>query len=164
MELLSSSLTAAMELMDSLTFETCFWLSWFNSQTLLILSAMEASELIVLVELCTLFCEAVFIFSTKELMLCVSFCVSPASSLISFATTAKLLPASPARAASTEAFSASRFVCRDILSIPAMTVIKLSITSTSSSISCCISRETAIVWLESSLMFVSSPCPASIFL
>ena len=33
-----------MELMDSLTFETCFWLSWFNSQTLLILSAMEASN------------------------------------------------------------------------------------------------------------------------
>jgi hypothetical protein len=44
----------------------------------------------------------------------VAFAVSCASSLTSFATTAKPLPASPARAASIVAFSASRFVCSAI--------------------------------------------------
>ena len=44
----------------------------------------------------------------------VAFAVSCASSFTSLATTAKPLPASPARAASMVAFSASRFVCSAI--------------------------------------------------
>jgi hypothetical protein len=40
--------------------------------------------------------------------------VCPASALTSEATTAKPRPASPARAASIVAFSASRFVCSEI--------------------------------------------------
>jgi hypothetical protein len=51
----------------------------------------------------------------------VAFAVSFASSLTSFATTAKPLPASPARAASIVALSASRFVCWAIDVITLMT-------------------------------------------
>jgi hypothetical protein len=47
--------------------------------------------------------------------------VCPASSLISFATTAKPLPAAPALAASMVAFSASRFVCAEMAEIVCVT-------------------------------------------
>ena len=50
---------------------------------------------------------ALFIFPVAE-------AVSLARSLISFATTAKPLPASPALAASMVAFKARRFVCSEI--------------------------------------------------
>ena len=52
----------------------------------------------------------------------VAFAVSCASSLTSLATTAKPLPASPARAASIVAFSASRFVCSAMLVITLTTL------------------------------------------
>ena len=52
----------------------------------------------------------------------VAFAVSCASSLTSLATTAKPLPASPARAASIVAFRASRFVCSAMLVITLTTL------------------------------------------
>ena len=52
----------------------------------------------------------------------VAFAVSCASSLTSLATTAKPLPASPARAASIVAFSASRLVCSAMLVITLTTL------------------------------------------
>src|SRR5215207_7428836 len=55
--------------------------------------------------------------STRRAMSSVAFAVSCASSLTSLATTAKPLPASPARAASIVAFSASRLVCSAMLVI-----------------------------------------------
>ena len=54
---------------------------------------------------------------TRRAMSSVAFAVSCASSLTSLATTAKPLPASPARAASIVALSASRFVCSAMLVI-----------------------------------------------
>ena len=58
-----------------------------------------------------------WIATIRRLMSSVAFAVSCASSFTSFATTAKPLPASPARAASIVAFSASRFVCSAMLVI-----------------------------------------------
>ena len=58
-----------------------------------------------------------WIASTRRAMSSVARAVSSASSLTSPATTAKPLPASPARAASIVAFSASRFVCSAMLVI-----------------------------------------------
>ncbi|CAB4923707.1 unannotated protein [freshwater metagenome] len=55
-----------------------------------------------------------WIASTRRAMSSVARAVSCASSLTSLATTAKPLPASPARAASIVAFSASRLVCSAI--------------------------------------------------
>ena len=55
-----------------------------------------------------------WIACTRRAMSSVAFAVSCASSLTSLATTAKPLPASPARAASIVALSASRFVCSAI--------------------------------------------------
>ena len=55
--------------------------------------------------------------STRRAMSSVAVAVSCASSFTSLATTAKPLPASPARAASIVAFSASRFVCSAMLVI-----------------------------------------------
>ena len=52
-----------------------------------------------------------WIVSIFWLMSSVAFAVCLANSLTSLATTAKPLPASPARAASMVAFSASKFVC-----------------------------------------------------
>ena len=52
-----------------------------------------------------------WIACTRRAMSSVAFAVSCASSFTSLATTAKPLPASPARAASMVAFSASRLVC-----------------------------------------------------
>jgi hypothetical protein len=52
----------------------------------------------------------------------VAFCVSIDSAFTSLATTAKPRPASPARAASIVALSASRFVCLAILEISPTTV------------------------------------------
>src|SRR5208337_4075631 len=52
-----------------------------------------------------------WMLSIFRLMSSVALAVSLASSFTSFATTAKPFPASPARAASMVAFSASRFVC-----------------------------------------------------
>jgi hypothetical protein len=57
---------------------------------------------------------SVWIASTRREMSSVAFAVSWARSLTSDATTAKPLPASPARAASMVAFSASRLVCSAI--------------------------------------------------
>ena len=121
MELLISSLTAAMELTESLMLETQFWLSAFSSHTFLIFSVMESRELMVFVELWTLLWEAFFILSTKLLMFLVICWVSSESSRISLATTENPFPTSPTLAASTEAFSASRFVWREMESIPEMT-------------------------------------------
>ncbi len=164
MELLISSLTEAMELMESLICDTCRLLISFSSHTFVILLAIEDSERMVLPELWTLFLEACFMFSTKVPMSFVSFCVSSASSLISPATTAKPFPASPALAASTEAFSARRFVWREIVSMPERRELIWLIRSISSSMSDCISFEAASVSAERSLMEVSSFCPSSIFL
>ena len=55
-----------------------------------------------------------WIASTRRAMSSVALAVSWASSLTSFATTAKPFPASPARAASIVALRASRFVCSAI--------------------------------------------------
>ena len=57
---------------------------------------------------------SVWIASTRREMSSVARAVSWARSLTSLATTAKPLPASPARAASIVAFSASRLVCSAI--------------------------------------------------
>ncbi len=54
---------------------------------------------------------SVWIASILRLMSSVALAVCLASSFTSLATTAKPLPASPARAASMVAFNASRFVC-----------------------------------------------------
>ena len=59
---------------------------------------------------------------TRRAMSSVAFAVSCASSLTSLATTAKPLPASPARAASIVALSASRFVCSAMLVITLTTL------------------------------------------
>ena len=59
--------------------------------------------------------------STNPPIFAVIFCVSSASFLISSATTANPFPASPALAASMDAFSASRFVWEEIELIPEIT-------------------------------------------
>ena len=58
-------------------------------------------------------CDVAWIASTSAAIRSVAVAVAlcSASSLTSFATTAKPVPASPARAASIVAFSASSFVC-----------------------------------------------------
>ena len=97
-------------------------MSSFSSQTWLIFCVTVCRESIVVSTLFTLFSEAVWISVTKCPMLAVRFCVSSASCLISSATTANPFPASPALAASMEAFSASRFVWEEIELIPAITL------------------------------------------
>ena len=100
---------------------------------------------------------------TKSSMPEVSFWVSSESSLISLATTEKPFPASPALAASTEAFSASRLVCMEMLSMPEMMLLIWLMMLNSSSILLCISLEASMVCSESSLIVVSSCWPVSIF-
>jgi hypothetical protein len=65
---------------------------------------------------------SVWIACTRPAMSSVARAVSIASSLTSVATTANPLPASPARAASIVALSASRFVCSAIEVIEVMTL------------------------------------------
>ena len=67
-----------------------------------------------------------WIASTRRAMSSVAFAVSCASSFTSFATTANPLPASPARAASIVALSASRLVCS---AIEVMTLTTLPISA-----------------------------------
>jgi hypothetical protein len=66
-----------------------------------------------------------WIASTRAVMSCVALAVSCASSLTSLATTANPLPASPARAASMVALSASRFVCSAI-AVMVLTTLAIS--------------------------------------
>ena len=164
MELLISSLKAAMVLMESLTCKTCFLFSSFNPHTFPIFSVMASRLLMVPFALLALCWEAPLISSTNSLILAVIFWVSTANSRISFATTANPFPASPARAASIAALSASRFVCNDMVSIPAITSFMRSITSSRLSMSFCIWREPMIVSSESSLMLVKSLWEVSILL
>jgi len=68
---------------------------------------------------------SVWMASILPLMSSVAAAVCLASSLTSLATTAKPLPASPARAASMVAFKASKFVCCAMLVITLMTLADL---------------------------------------
>ena len=65
----------------------------------------------------TLFCDASLMLSTKPTIFCVNCCVSSANPRISSATTENPFPASPALAASIEAFKESRFVSSAIFPI-----------------------------------------------
>ena len=79
----------------------------------------------------------------RALISSVASAVCRANSLISLATTAKPLPADPARAASMVAFSASRLVCAEMLVI-------VSVTCPISCAACpnfCICADTVCAWV-----------------
>ena len=92
-----------------------FWMSLICTITLLIWPMASTEPLV-----------SVWMASIFRLISSVALAVSLASSFTSLATTAKPLPASPARAASMVAFSASRLVC---CAIEVMTLITCPISA-----------------------------------
>ena len=145
-----SWLVAAMVVMESVILTILETLRSLLESTLLRFSRMDSSSSTVWSRLSQLILDAASILATKPSILPVSCFVSSARLLICSATTANPLPASPALAASMEAFKASMLVWAEIELMPLMTSFMPLMISSSSCMSFFIWSDLSMVNWDSS--------------